>query len=469
MTRRFAGLILLAAVTLAACEPLTSLPSTPSPLTVTAAASAIPAPTITPTADTLPETLIHIAPESLRGVQIKVWHAFTGPTADLFRAQFADFNTLNPWGIVVFSAAQGNYTALFEAVNASLSTESQPDMVIALPEQILAWDASGAVTDLTSYVRDARYGLSAQEIADIPAAFWAQDEVNGRRLGVPAQRTARFLVYNQTWGRELGFQSPPVTAAEFRQQACAANAAFRADADETNDGYGGWIVESDPLTAYTWLLAYGGGVTGASGYAFSSDANRAALENLKSLFDDHCAWLAEDPGPYYDRFARRSAFFISASLAELPVLVESLSQAGSADEWTVIPFPGQVGAALVAYGPSAVVLLSTPEKQLASWLFARWMLSAENQARWVQADGLFPLRLSALGLLGGYRAAHPQWEVAVGYLSQAQITPQLASWRLVKNVLADGFFSVFRTDVALEGIPAVLDEMDLMAEEISKP
>ncbi|PIZ25991.1 MAG: ABC transporter substrate-binding protein, partial [Chloroflexi bacterium CG_4_10_14_0_8_um_filter_57_5] len=45
-----------------------------------------------------------------------------------------------------------------------------------------------------------------------------QDPVNGQRLGAPAQRSARFLFYNQTWARELGFSAPPATADEFRQQ-----------------------------------------------------------------------------------------------------------------------------------------------------------------------------------------------------------------------------------------------------------
>ncbi len=91
----------------------------------------------------------------------------------------------------------------------------------------------------------------------------------------------------------------------------------------------------------------------------------------------------------------------------------------------------------MAYGPSYSVLKSTPEKQLAAWLFARWLLSPESQSRWVEATGLFPLRIPP-GDIGPYRAASPQWQAAVGYLSLAQGVPQLASWRKVRYVLEDG-------------------------------
>ena len=173
----------------------------------------------------------------------------------------------------------------------------------------------------------------------------------------------------------LGFDNPPATADEFRQQACAANASFRKDKDPKNDGYGGWIVDTHWQTTYSWLLAFGGSVTDGNAYGFRTDPNLATLQFLKGLYDDHCAWLSTEPTPF-DSFARRSALFVSGDLAELPLETESMSRLKNADEWTVIPFPGPQTSAVVAYGPSYTLLKSTPEKQLAAWLFARWLLSA---------------------------------------------------------------------------------------------
>jgi ABC-type glycerol-3-phosphate transport system substrate-binding protein len=466
---RIACLTLLAAFVFSACGPATSTSTSTSGL-LTGTPSDTSTPAITPT----PAPQIEIAPDALRGARIQVWHAFSGPAADVFTTQLAQFNTLNPWGIVVYQTAYGDYSTLFDSVDSALTSIRRPDLVVALPEQALTWEAKGAVVDLNPYVFDPMWGLTANVIADIPAAFWMQDQVNGQRLGVPAQRSARFLFYNQTWARELGFNSSPATAEEFRQQACAANAYYRKDAIKQNDGYGGWIVNTQPDTVLSWLLAFGGGVimVGQSptikdgNIRFATPANQSALEFLKGLYDEHCAWISTEPNPY-ESFARRSALFVTGDLAEVPRLTQTLARLGNSDEWMVLPIPGTNGTALVTSGSSYTLLQSTPEKQLATWLFVRGLLSPENQAQWVEATGLLPLRFSALDSLEQYRAAHPQWTIAVGYIPEAQGTPQLASWRKAQYILGDGAGFIFRTNLPVAKIPSILDEMDATVEELS--
>ena len=67
---------------------------------------------------------------------------------------------------------------------------------------------------------------------------------DGKRLGIPAERSARFLLYDASWAHDLGFNSAPATADDFRQQACAAHAAMLKDQDRSNDGMGGWLVDT---------------------------------------------------------------------------------------------------------------------------------------------------------------------------------------------------------------------------------
>jgi hypothetical protein len=49
-------------------------------------------------------------------------------------------------------------------------------------------------------------------------------------------------------------------------------------------------------------------------------------------------------------------------------------------------------------------LKSGDAEMLATWLFVRWLLDNEQDARWVETTHLFPLRESTLDLLGGLRA-----------------------------------------------------------------
>jgi ABC-type glycerol-3-phosphate transport system substrate-binding protein len=226
--------------------------------------------------------------EALRGVQVKVWHPF-GAQANLFELQIAQFNKENEWGIVVSAESKENYSELYAQTTNALKDASYPHVVVALPEHALDWDDK--VVDLNAYLHDPEYGMSALEISGFANVVWLQDEVDGKRFGVPAQRTARFIFYNQSWARELGFDAPPKTSAEFEQQACAAHTALGKDTDTNNDALGGWLIDANAMTALSWMQAFDGGAQEADGYRFLAPGNVAAFKYLKVL-QQKVAWVA---------------------------------------------------------------------------------------------------------------------------------------------------------------------------------
>jgi len=413
---------------------------------------------------------LNVEKEALRGIRVEVWHPWFGAQANLFESQVARFNTENEWGIIVNAEGKNNYGELFLQTEAAFAESAQPHIAIAFPEHALTW--GDHVADLRPYVNDPGYGLSPSEISDFPAVIWEQDEVDGKRFGVPAQRTARFMLYNQSWARELGFDSPPATSTDFERQACAAHRALGEDEDTNNDALGGWLIDTNAMTPLSWMMAFGGGVQEEDGYRFLTPGNIAAFKYVKILQQKNCAWVASLDLPVFDRFAARQALFATASLEDFPAQARAFSAAGNKDEWTVLKFPGDEGDALIVYGSSFVMFESDDVTQLASWLFIRWVLSAENQARWVQSTGLFPLRDSTMELLADYSASHPQWTEAVALLSEGEITPQLASWRLVRIMLEDGFRDMFDTirhpDLTDGQVPLILRQMEQTAEDLNE-
>ncbi len=458
------GLSLLAWVVVSTVLLTSCQPATPS---VTPAVDA-PTATLPPESTMAPGSGVGIPVEALRGVSIEVWMPWFGVDASLFESQVNDFNSSNQWGLVVRTVSQNNYTELFDNVTAALATPSRPQMVIALPEHALAWDSTGQVVDLTRYVHDSQYGLTESEIRDFPSVFWAQDMLGPRRLGMPAERTARLLLYNARWARDLGFDAPPQNAAAFRQQACRAHQTMLTDSSKTNDGQGGWLVDDSASTFLSWMDAFGGGVLAGPNYKFLTPTNLAALTYVKQLYDAGCAWTAQPDSDLPSAFAARQALFATAALEELPDYARAMASAANADEWTALAFPGPKGSALVVYGSSYVILKSTPEQQLASWLFVRWLLSPENQKKWVEVNGMFPLRTSVMSLLGDYQKSHPQWTAAVGLLPRAQMQPQLASWRQVRIMIGDGFDAMFRTNTPAGRVAEVLAIMDNTARDLNK-
>lgn len=405
---------------------------------------------------------LKVEKEVLRGAQVNIWHPWFGSEASLFESQVAKFNTENEWGIVVRAESKASYSELFAQTNTALEERNNPQIVIALPEHALAWDEQ--VVDLNLYANDPLYGLSANDVLDFAPVIWDQDNVNGKRFGIPAQRTARFILYNQTWARELGFESPPTTAAEFEEQSCAANKALSADEDPNNNALGGWLIDTHPITPLSWMLAFGGGVQEEQSYRFLTPGNIAAFRFVKVLQQKGCAWVPSPDLSVFDRFAARQALFSTAALEEFSDQSRAFFTMGSMDEWTVLPFPGDEGDAFVVYGSSYVAFESDDVTELASWLFIRWMLSADNQSRWVQSTGLFPLRASTMTLLADYSAEHPQWAAAVTLLPDGEMTPQLASWRVVRTMLGDGFRDMFDTirhpDLTDGQVPLILKQMD---------
>ena len=454
-------LFLLVIFLLTACQPTPiSHTATPLPATVTKSP---------PTATPIPLSTLDVDETDLKGIEIEVWHAWYGATASLFDLQVAEFNKENPWGIKVSATSQGNYNLLFNAVSDSLESGDRPQIVVALVDQISLWNELGSVKSLSPYIVDPIWGFTTAEATDFPEIFLEQDQRDENQIALPAQRTARFLLYNQTWGKELGFTTPPRTFEEFKEQSCAANQAKRADEDLQNDGKGGWIIDDDPNTVLAWMRGFDGSPLDKNGdYQFISNQNIDALKNLKKLYDQSCIWLSTADTPY-EQFANRSALFISANMEEFSDISRRFASAKNRDEWTILPYPGTMQNSVFAYGTSYAILEENDEAEiLASWLFIKWMLTPENQAEFTKSTALFPIRISSLDELSAYEKDNPHWSEAVDLIPRVEIQPKIASWHQVRYVLGDGFEYLFRFDVQAGSVAAILAQMNTTAQALNE-
>jgi multiple sugar transport system substrate-binding protein len=406
---------------------------------------------------------IQISAEALRGVQIHVWTPWYNTEQSLFESLVKQFNNENQWGIQVNVQSQINYSNLYENVTNAIAKPDQPDLVISLPEHAQEWYANDAVTNLNRYVQDVNYGFDTSDFADI---FLKQDFSGTERIGMPAQRTAQILLWNETWAKELGFNTAPTSVENFRKQTCGAHASKLNDEIAENDAQGGWLVNTEAMTAYAWLLAFDGSVLEENSYRFMKPENIDAFRFLRELSETNCAWQnTSDP---ILSFANREALFITTSLEELPTVARVFANVSNQDVWKVLPFPNQQNGVLAIYGSSYVIMQSTDEKQLASWLLMRWLLDSKQDARFVEATHLFPLRTSTLNLLGDYVKTHPQWQQTVDLIPQGVLQPQLGSWRTIKIMFGDGFAHMYRVNIPSGQVPAILAQMENTASELSE-
>lgn len=415
----------------------------------------------------IPDSELVVTAADLTDLTLTFWHVWQWETGEALQALVESFNRESPYGFRVTAENVGGFGDLSSGVYNTLRGDPKPHLVVGFPNQLQGWDQdTGLVVDLNPYVEDPRWGLTLEEETDFYQNLWTRDLVGERRLGVPAPQSLQGLFYNETWARDLGFQDPPASPEEFREQACAAAQANRGDAVEANDGTGGWVIDTGTETVISWFSAFGDRVLVEGEYRFSGPGAMDALAFMKDLFDDGCAWLSRNRYPN-DEFAARRALFIASSTTGLPFQEEAMAEAGNADEWRMIPFPAEDGAGVVTLsGPSLAILKSSPEEQLASWLFLRWLLEPAQQARWIRASGQLPSRAGAAGGLAGYQAEHPQWGQAAALVANGQPEPVLNSWGSVRWAVSDAAEQVFRLGLNIEQIPALLEELDRTAEEL---
>ncbi|UCF61414.1 MAG: extracellular solute-binding protein [Anaerolineaceae bacterium] len=409
-----------------------------------------------------------VTAEDLQGVEVEFWHVWSRSVGEAIEALAAEFTATNEYGITVTAINQGGYSDMFNNMNAAINTGDLPDLVVGYNNQYLSWDAAGdVIEDLTPYVENESFGYTAEEVADFYPAFWASDTIGDERLGIPAQRSGQYYFYNYTWAQELGFDSPPTTPAEFKEQACASAAANDADDDPANDGTGGVFFKAEASTIVGWIWGFGGEVeVPGVGYDFDTPEALETWTFWHELLSEGCAWTPEAAYPNPE-FAARLGLFFGSSIAGVPYQESDMADAGNDDVWGPIPFPTVTGEPVVdLYGPSFAMVISTPEEQLATWLFMKWFTEPENQAKWIEASAYYPTRASVLDLLGDYMESNAKWADSLANLVYGKVEPRFESWSSVRYTLADAFALLNQEGFTVDQIPQILADLQAEADEL---
>jgi multiple sugar transport system substrate-binding protein len=430
-------------------------------------------PAIPPTPNEKTPSALGVTADQLRGVQVNLWHPWTGANGAALQSILEEFNLTNQWGITVQASPYEGFGRLDEAMESALLADLQPDVIVDYGYQARHWDGVDALVDLTPYVNDPVWGMTSDEQADFYPSFWAEDLVTttaagqARRLGIPYYRSAYVLYYNQSFAHELGYPKPPISAEDFRVRACAAAQFINKEGDKSNLGMGGWLITPQPGGLVGWIYAFDGGITnpGSAGYLFSTPDTLQAFRYLKGLQESGCAWLGTSVDAQSE-FANRHALFIVGSLFDIPAQQEAFLQAGSTDEWVVLPFPSSSHPVVDTYGPSILITRSNPTQQLAAWLVTKWLVYPLNQSDWAQALETYPTRLSSLGYMNGSTNNSPQWMQALDLIPDAHSEPSLASWSMMRWALEDVIAQLFNPQFTADQIPSLLEKLDDVAAEI---
>jgi len=432
----------------AAEEPATEAPVAEEPATEEPAAEE-------PTAEPMMD---------LSGTTVMFWSVFDEGDAlnDLINEYLTEFNATNEYGITVEHLGQVDYGPLVDKVNAGLVSGDVPNIAMAYVSDLANWDTLDAVADLVPYVSDPDYGLTQDELDAIyPGIFTDGMTVDGRRIAWPLSQSANAMTYNFTWAKELGFDNPPSNAAEVKEQICAAANANATDDNPDNDGTGGMVWYPSASNYLSVVYAFGGSELNAdkTAYDFTSQPFVDAANYINDLKAEGCTFEVDGyPNPEQ---ANRLALITLSSTAGLRYYTAAFEDAGNDDDWGFIPFVGPDGnRSADAYTQSVGILKSTPEEDLASWLFVKFMTSPENQARWIEASGYLPTQSTTEPLLADYVASNPKFQSAIDLSANGQAEPQtFTAWGSVRRAIGDAAALLYDPTLDDAGIMAILEQL----------
>jgi multiple sugar transport system substrate-binding protein len=375
------------------------------------------------------------------GQTVQFWHQHGGVRLAMLDELVADFNATNPWGITVVSSYQGSYDDIFNKMLVLQGTNDVPDLVVAYQDQAATYAIVGGALDLWPFVRSERWGLSEEDLADIFPGFLRSDvnpALGGALLGFPPHRSMEVMFYNADWLAELGVNEPPATPEAFADLACraAAQPFSRAVGGGRSLGY---EITLDASRFASWAFAFGGVMYDetAAAYVLDEEAAQAAMTLLQDLAERGCIDIVTERFGDQTNFGTGRTLFTIASSSGFPFYRQAV-EAGAGFAWSVAPLPRTTPEPVMnVYGASVTMpATASLERQVATWLFIRYYVSPEAQARWARASNYFPVRASVAAGLDDYFAIDAAYETAFGLLPFGVSEPTAPGYAQVRASIA---------------------------------
>jgi len=400
------------------------------------------------------------------GATVVYWHQHSGAREEALNAMVEEFNANNPWGITIEASNQGGYGDIYNKMIAGIPSGDVPNLVVAYQNNAAAYyQAGGLVDNMDVFVTDPQWGLNEAEVADFVPGFFTQDYTpdGAARIGFPPNRSAEAMYYNQTALTELGYDAPPTTWEQFHDMACAftENGWSGYEGDDTI----GYTVRTDASFIGAATFALGGSIYENGQFTYSNPATVQALQFMVDLVNEGCATLISEQYGDQNNFTAGKALFYVGSTSGLPFIRSGVEEAFTEPfDWGVTFLPYSDVPVSNVYGASVSIPKTTPEQELAAWLFIRWITESAQQALWAEVSNYYPVRFSAQETLSVIFEDFPQygqaWELIQG---ETAVEPQIASYDVVRGEAV----ATFNNLLAGGGdVQTALTELDTAANDI---
>ncbi|QRN84097.1 extracellular solute-binding protein [Chloroflexota bacterium] len=405
--------------------------------------------------------------------EITFWHQHSGDRETELLRVVEEFNATNEYGITLTAEYAGGYGDIFTKMLPILNTAEVPDIVVAYQNQAATYQLADALWDMNEIIDDPTWGMPQEDQDDFFPGFFAQDiypTFDNARLGLPPNRSMEVLYYNMDWLNELGYDAPPATPEEFKEMACAATANPYSGA--TAEGSIGYELSIDASRFASWSFAFGGNVfsTADNEFTYDDPAGIEAWEFVQSLFADGCATIVTERYGDQTDFGAGKLLFTVGSSSGLPYYDSAVAE-GAGFNWSVAALPHTGDPVQNIYGASVSIPKSTPERQLAAWIWLKYYTSPDPQAAWVKASNYFPTRASVADMITDYFDANPAYATAFDMLQYGIAEPNVPGYDFVRDEI-EAVMAAIVDDPTVDVATALTDfnvvANDILADQLAQ-
>jgi ABC-type glycerol-3-phosphate transport system substrate-binding protein len=346
-------------------------------------------------------------------VTITLWHALSGSQQLALEALVKKFNDTNGKSITVTAVYQGNYTQLYEKTLGAMQAGTLPDLAHAYESHVADYARTDLVVDLGPYKDSPRNGLTRQSQEDVYRGYYETNtfpQFGNKLLSWPFTKSLAVMYVNEDVLKEIG-KPTPKTWDDFDT---TVRAATKKDSSGRTVRYGfGFNVDAAYFDAQVY--ARGGPLMASDNQtvAWNGKEGLAVLQMYDRMNKEGTAYTPKGNDWQTDLSAGKLALYFS-STASLPFIKDVAERSGAGWSIANLPQSDPANARTAQFGANVAIFKSTTARQLASWLFIKWLTETDQTAQFAATSYFMPVRASAAEtqVLKDYWARIPQGKQA---------------------------------------------------------
>ncbi len=352
-------------------------------------------------------------------IEVVFYHTMGANLKAVLLKYIAEFNKVHP-EITITEQSIGGYDDVRDQVITELQAGKQPALAYCYPDHVATYLRSRKVVDLNTYINDPDVGLTAEQINDFIAGYYAEGSSFGdssKMYTLPFSKSTEVMYYNKTFFETNNLSVPDHWFSSGDNDTTSMEYVIKKikEIEPTSiplgyDSEANWFITMTEQLKTPYTAAVD---TVEDRFLFDNEANYSFVNKFREWYLNGWMTTQKIYGAY------TSGLFTNSKPNEEGIVIHSYISIGSSAGATYqcpsasddgsypfevsiaeIPQADAAGKKVISQGPS-VCMLSQKDKAVndAAWLFLKFLLtSPEFQAEFSMTSGYVPVLKSAFEL-----------------------------------------------------------------------